>query len=113
MNQRIVTESDIVSSLLSRPFGIRNANEKKIIVHEGRPMPKLETKAQDRVLRDDWYIRKDWLCEVKVRRVYFVGLVAFSPWSFTIMDRNLLLQHAPLLLLDFFWDAYMLITTII
>ena len=38
---------------------------------------------------------------VKLRGVFIGGFVCFLFWPFTIVDRNLLLQHAPLLLLDF------------
>ena len=61
MSQMIATEGDIVSSLLTRSFGSRTANEKNIIIQEGRPIPELEIKAKDRVFQNDWYVRKDWL----------------------------------------------------
>ena len=64
MSQMIATEGDIVSSLLTRSFGSRTANEKNIIIQEGRPMPELEIKTNDRVFQNDWYVRKDWLCGV-------------------------------------------------
>ena len=61
MSQMIATEGDIVSSLLTRSLGSRTANEKNIIIQEGRPMPELEIKTNDRVFQNDWYVRKDWL----------------------------------------------------
>ena len=59
-----LTEGDIVSSLLTRSFGLSTANEKYIIIQEGRPMPELEIKTNDRVFQNDLYVRKDWLCGV-------------------------------------------------
>ena len=62
MSQMIATEGDIVSSLLTRSFGSRTGNEKNIIIQEGRPMPELEIKTNDRVFQNGLYGRKDWLC---------------------------------------------------
>ena len=62
MSQMIATDGEIVSSLLTRWFGSRTANEKNIIIQEGRPMPEFEIKTNDRVFQNDWYVRKDWLC---------------------------------------------------
>ena len=64
MSQMIATEGDIVSSLLTRSFGSRTANEKNIIIQEGRPIPELEIETNNRVFQNDWYVRKDWLCGV-------------------------------------------------
>ena len=62
MNQRIATGEDIVSSLLVKPFSSRGLAERKIIIQEGRPQPKLGIKTKDRVFQDEWYSKKDWLC---------------------------------------------------
>ena len=67
-------ETDIVNSLLIRPFSVRPPAEQNVIVNE-RPTPNLTIKNKGRSFMKEWYCKKDWLCGSSILENCPVGLV--------------------------------------
>ena len=71
---------DIVSQLILRSFAARSVAERKAIVERERPQPILSIKTKDRVFREEWYGRKDWLCGSEdINRFFCWPCLLFRP----------------------------------
>lgn len=55
-------EKDRVLEIKNKPFGQRSNIEKREIVKQGRPTPRLKTKVGSRIFQARWYDQIDWLC---------------------------------------------------
>ena len=69
------SESDIIVSLLEKPFGRRSAEKKKIILKKGRPKPDLSSiqikKHHNRTFKSTWYNRQQWMCgSINKQRIF-------------------------------------------
>ena len=69
--QGAVANRDIVTELIERSFLPRGIVEQKLTLQQNCPLPKLEIRRHERLFRQEWYTKKDWMCGSESRQSLF------------------------------------------